>query len=153
MITKLGLLVPDLAPSQLAYFLTRRVNQELSGRTDLDAVCFAKRIAKPCLVPHFAVMGRVDLWGFDGAAVATDLESAHALLKCPTVPKKFFYVWDLEWVRIKGRAAYEDLAAVYQHPELTVVTRGPDHRRVVKNAWGRDSLISADFDLSPFLAR
>lgn len=94
---------------------------------------FAQNAPEAAGLP-FAVMNATEAYDFRGVAVATDLATASALLRCPGPYRKFFYVWDLEWVR-GGGAPYEAMARLYRDPSLPPVARGDSHRRVIEACW------------------
>lgn len=145
---KLGVLLDNLGPTQLAYYLIRNANALLAAEPLSDVLAFYEHLVKPCAPPHFATMQTSEVWGFDGVAVATSFATAQLLLHCPTPSKKLFYVWDIEWLRMKQKS-YEGLAAVYRNPDLHLVARSGQHADLLARCWNREILcVMEDFDLT-----
>lgn len=143
---KLGIAVNTLGPSQLNYLLVKQANALLAGRTDLDIVAFYEGLARPSQVPHFASMQMAEGWCFDGPVVATTLSTAEKLLRFPATPRRLFYCWDLEWVRVPRRQ-YAPLRHVYGNPELTLIARTQEHARIIRQCWNREAQVVEEFDL------
>ena len=149
---KLGIAVNNLGASQLNYFLVKNANSILLREPLLDVTAFIENQVPACLPANFAVMPMYEAWGYDGVVVATSFTTAQKLLAFPCPAKKFFYVWDLEWVRPFCRRTYREWASVYRDPRLQLITRGPDHTKVIREAWGRDTCREVpDCDLAQLL--
>lgn len=143
---KCGVAVSDLGPSQLNYQFITNTNEMVGSRFDFDAIAFYENISKPCLAMNFASMSLTEAWGFSGVMIATTLSTAQKISHFPSCSGKIFYVWDIEWVRIRNKQ-FSELAQVYRNPELTLVARCEDHAQLLKQIWGRDAAIIRDFDL------
>lgn len=148
---KIGLLLPDLSPTQLAYFAVRRANDRAQRAPLLDVTLFVERAVPPCVKPATAVMPAHEVWAFDGPVVATTWQTARLLLECPRPYPKAFYVWDLEWLRM-GVFPFEVVSPVYLHGELRLIARSHSHAWAIQAAWDRECVVSEDFDLEPILA-
>lgn len=147
---KLGFIVNNLGPSQLAYYLVKNLNDMVANRPELDAVIFYENVAKPCLQPRFAAMQALEAWGYNGVVTATTLSSAERLLSCPSPARKFFYVWDLEWTRGQGEFRY--FQRIYGNPKLELIARSAQHASVISSVWNRPVAgIVDDCDYRQFL--
>lgn len=135
--TQLGICVPNLGASQLNYCLIKEANALLAERVDLDLTVFFETHCRPCLTVNFALMPIYEIWSYRGAALATTAGTAQQLLNAPLVGKKFFLVWDLEWLRLFDRRPYRQWASLYRHPDLTLLARSPDHQHIIENCWNR----------------
>ena len=49
--------------------------------------------------PNFATMSMSEIWNFNGALISTDVSTSLSMNKCFAPKAKYFYVWDLEWIR------------------------------------------------------
>ena len=148
---KLGLAFNNLGPSQLAYHFTVNATKLLEEGVGVDVICFYQDLQRTALEQNFAMMQMAEAYGFDGTLVATSFSTAKKTLQLPTPTKKAFYVWDLEWLRMKKKD-FRSLQQVYGNPELLLIARSEDHARVLENAWNRKvSLITDNCDLRQML--
>lgn len=143
---KLGVLVPNLGASQLAFSLLRSANALVRERSDWDVTVFYEDLRQPCVRPRFACMHVADAFSFDGHVVATTLTTAQKLLRLPACKSRAFYVWDLEWLRLE-RKAYAELAGVYRGFFQFLAARSQAHADAVTQAWNLPTRVVPDFDI------
>lgn len=144
---KLGFGVPNFGANQLAYQLIINCNEYLKENYKSDIIGFYENLNKYSINPNFSCMHAAELWGYDGPVVACNLNMANDILKIPTIPRKFFYVWDLEWTTMEDKE-YGKLKEVYSNPELTLITRNIDYAEIIENMWNvRVSYIIPNLDI------
>ncbi len=131
---KLGLGVSDFGANQLAYELISNSNNFLSKNYKTDIIGFYENLSKYSVNPNFACMHAVELWGYDGPVIACNLNMANDIIKIPTIPKKYFYIWDLEWIFLEDKE-YSRLKDIYSNPELTLITRNQDYVHIIEKVW------------------
>ncbi len=136
---KLGILVNNLGPSQLSFEILIRANKYSN---DLDFVLFYQNLCRPCFNLTSAAMQINEIYSFPGPAIATDLSTANTLIAAPSPVRKYFYVWDLEWIRMPQKN-YESLAHIYQNPELQLIARSGSHKKLLENCWNRTNILTA----------
>lgn len=140
---KIGILTYRLGFSQKDFLIIKNVNLIVKNNPEICPVVFRKTCAMlPCL-PRFALMEEKEIWGFDGIAIATTLGQANMLAHIPQVTKRFFYVWDLEWIYQNGN--YVDYTKIYQHPNLELIARNTDHAKVIEKCWKKPITTIEDF--------
>lgn len=127
---KLGVLVNNLGPSQLAFNIIKNVNQS----TGFDFIAFYENFLRPCIPMNFATMQIYEAWGYDGILIATKLSNAAQLVKFPLAKNKFFYVWDLEWLYAKEKY-FRYLQGIYANPELKLIARSQSHKDLIEDCW------------------
>lgn len=142
---KVAVAVCDLAPSQLNFLVIKNGNDWLAENPRDDYLVLYQRLAAACMPMNFASMQIIEGWGLDGVLVATSLSTAENIIKFPSATKKFFYVWDLEWIRQHN--TYRYFQDIYGNKELNLISRSKDHAKAIKHAWNRDSIIIEDFNL------
>lgn len=147
---KLAFLVQDLGSTQLAYRLISQINKSTKERDNLDIVVFYENLVKPCIAPGFMITNIADCWSFNGAIVSTSLSTAHKLLNVPSARRKFFYSYDLEWIRYKDKS-YEDMARIYCNKNLKLIARSKSHKDMLSMCWNRDVNVIHDFNIEEFL--
>ena len=147
---KIGFLVNDLNPSQLSYFLIKNANEFLTKNKDYDIYIFYDNLAVPCLTPNFAIMQAAEAFSFDGTLIATNLNTASKLINFPSAEKKYFYVWDLDWMRMKNKS-FDALQSIYGNKELSLIARSDEHKQAIENAWNAPvKNVISNFDMSKF---
>lgn len=148
----LGVLANNFGVSQMSFNFIRKANELVKSRADLDIFGFYGNLSPQCLKPCFSMMQLVEAYSFGGITVATDLDSLAKLIRMPGPSKKFFYSWDLFWMRMNPRPQYESIVSLYRHPSIEVVARSESHKAVLENNFNLTGVkISEDFDLGVFL--
>lgn len=130
---KIGVLLNNLGPSQLAYYLIKNGNTFVENGTN-DLVAFFYEIAPECMRPNFAIMNLSEAYNYNGILIATDVNSASRIIEFPGTVNRFFYVWDLEWVRF-SKKQFEDMSVVYNNDRLPLIARSQTHYNLLKRIW------------------
>lgn len=131
---KLGFGLNNLGASQLAFHFIRSANRMASESIETDVVGFFEAPSSPCILPSFSTMQFAEAWAFDGTLVATSLGIAEKFLRFPCASRRYFYVWDLEWMRNRKRT-FRQLASVYRNPSHILIARSDEHANVISKAW------------------
>lgn len=148
---KIGFAVYDLSQSQLAFNLITNGNIAVGSDYLTDVIAFYEHHRRPCVAMQFGAMQIMEAWGYESPIVATTLNTAAKTLRFPTASQKFFYVWDLEWLRGES-SSFEDLASVYRDERLKLVARSVDHKLAIESAWNRPvAAVIEDCDVQAFL--
>ena len=130
-----GLILPHVGPSQLAYY---GINQCVIAQehTPFDYfVCFREE-QPPCMPIRLACMNISELYGFNGIVISTDLESSSMMLSAINNTLKFFYVWDLEWLR-PNKSNFLSNMNIYRNPNLELIAQSEDHAKAIENYCNR----------------
>lgn len=138
---KVGVLVSDLNPGESSYFVVTQLHKDLESK---DTIIFFENVSMPCVHPMFAAIQISHAYNFDGKVIATNLSTAQKLLEMPGPSHKYFYLWDLEWLRYPQRN-YHDFAKIYRNKELTLICRSQDHADMVELVYNRKPEYVAPF--------
>ena len=111
---KAGILVDRLDSSQQGVCITTAINNISSQISNVDIIVFTQEFAAPPMTPLFATMQEIQVWGFDGPVIATSLRTASTLINVTGPPRKYFYLWDLEWMRMDN-FTHKELSEIYNH--------------------------------------
>lgn len=150
--TRLGFLLSKMGATQLSLHLLQGAASYLRDRTDVDILVFYQNIVKCWQTPTFGMLNISEIYDFTGAAVATDLDTAEKLQRAPGPKGRYFYLWDLEWMR-GGGWSYERMARVYCDPNLTLIVRSDRHKAVAEDSWNRPvGAVIPQCDLAAFAA-
>lgn len=143
---KLGILINNLGHSQLSYIISKRIIENSQRKFFDDIVLFYSDIV-PSLFPIItATMQISECWLYNAPCVATDISSAKKLINIFGPTKKFFYSYNLEWIRPE-QFRYEDFANVYCSSELEIIARNEDHAKIIENCFNRKSHILNELNL------
>ena len=132
---KIGVMLGDLGASQLSFNVVTKLNKECE-KSNNDFVAFVENITNHIIPPSFAIMGVNEIWSFDGTLVATSASTALHLSKATNPANKFFYVWDLEWMRPNGKD-FQYMVRAYNNPNVKLIARSPEHALAIKNYCNR----------------
>ena len=74
---KTGIVVGDLGPSQLSYYVIRNCNKALESNNKDDFIAFVENLSAFAMQPNFGLMSIDEIWSFDnGLLVATSVSTA-----------------------------------------------------------------------------
>lgn len=148
---KLGIIVQDFTASQLSYDIINNVNNFIKNKHDIDIWGFCNELNTIVIQPHFPIVQITYAWEFDGIAIATNLNTLDKLLLMPGPRKRFFYNYDLEWLRMPKKD-YLTLARYYRNNDVELIVRSEDHKKVIENCWNREVLlVMEDFNIKKIL--
>jgi hypothetical protein len=134
--TRIGFLVGSLGATDLAYHILREAHEYVQKSKDLDIIVFYQNVVKTWKNPSFAMMNISEAFNYSGVAVATDLVTAEKMKHFPGPSGRYFYVWDLEWLRSTKRS-YESLRDIYTDPNLSLIARSDSHASQIERSWNR----------------
>lgn len=133
--TRIGILVDKIDASQQSFYLIKNINK-ICEDPFLDIIVFYKEWILPPVTPHFAVMNEKQAWSYDAPIFATSLVTAEKLLSFPVPTKKFFYIWDLEWIDLENYS-YNNVYNIYCNPGLELIARSDYHKEIIEKVWNR----------------
>jgi len=142
---KLGIATNSIFRFQLTNNIFNSLNRLSSEDIDLDCYLFREVFSPFPMQPNFSIMSLVDMWGFDGTVIATDIPSVDKLLGCPCPKRKLFYVWNLEWV-FQGNPLIKNLERFYLNNEIQLIARSKSHFDVISSVWKSPIGILEDFN-------
>lgn len=141
--------VDSLGPSQLSFYLIKEFNK-LIKNVNFSPICYYSNISIPMLNTFFGCMNIASFSSFDGAAIATDIETANLLLNTNNSAEKYFYVWDLEWIR--RPMPFEDVTSIMSDDSLKLVARSEEHAKLIENYCNKKVCgIVANWNIKDFL--
>ena len=147
----IGILVRDLVPSQLSYFLIKNVNQKCSESVDHDFVVFFENLSGKIIEPNFGMMNTTEVWSFEGHLITTTISTTLTAIKSMSPSQKYFYVWDLEWLRDLGKNFEYNIKAFIDE-DINLIARSETHAKAIKNYCNRDVVgIVDDFNLEELI--
>jgi hypothetical protein len=145
-VSSFGIILPHLSYTQLAYYTIKQVNQLVTNNVLYDATIFYEQLAMPCTKPACSVMDINEIWSFNGVLISTTIDNTIISSKAVNAAKKFFYVWDLEWLRNKTDYIYNIQA--YRANNIQLIARSIDHAKAIENYCNqRVSIVLPHFNL------
>ena len=147
----IGVVVEDLGASHLSYVLIKSMNRMSEEDSENDYSIFIENITPHVLPPRFAVMNTTELPYFKGALIATNVSTCLTVSLSISNSKKFFYVWDLEWLRHMGKN-YEYNIKAYTNKSMSIIARSGSHADAIKNYCNREVAgIVEDFNMTQMM--
>lgn len=128
---RIAALVDDLALSQSNFYMIYNLNQ-LCSTMHNQAYCFYNNLSSYAIKPLFSIMGVYHAHSFyDGKFICTTLSNLDTLLKINTACDRYFYVWDLEWLR--GQSRYMEAVNLMRNPKVKLLARSAEHAETIEN--------------------
>jgi hypothetical protein len=140
---KLGFLIKDVSSSELAYNILKNG----SNIDDVDTFVFFESIARPCISTLVPCAHIAEAYTFDGPLIATCLQTAYKLIQMFSSKNKFFFLNDLEWMRIDFRAKqFSHIEPIYRNKELSLICRSEAHKTITELTWGRKITVIENYN-------
>ncbi len=151
-VCSIGIILPNLAPSQMCYYAVRNVNLLLTHSNQHDVTIFYEELAQASVLLKCATMNISEIWSFHGVLISTTISNTLASIQAINSSKKIFYVWDLEWLR-PGMQNYLHNIQAYRSNKVKLVARNKDHAKVIEDYCNRkvDGVVE-NFQINNFLS-
>jgi hypothetical protein len=133
-----GIIVDNLGASQLSLNVLKET-ERFANRPDRDAIVFYKNLVPPYIKPMCCCMDISEIYGFNDILISTDIESAIFAAKSVNNSTRYFYVWDIEWMR-KSKNWLSNMIAFLDR-DTQLIARSKEHARLIKNYCNRDCVI------------
>lgn len=152
---KVGIVLNSLFSSQLSYYALRNVNKYLSKEYLTNFIFFVRELVIPCIEPECGTMRWEELWGYDGHLITTDVESTRKAMMTPGPKSITFYAYDIDWFRRLKNSnppRYEDFASIYQNPNIKIVARNEEYKKLIEGIWNiKVAGVVDDFNMEQML--
>jgi len=142
---KAGILVNRIDSSQMGFNIVNSINHISENMVNVDIIVFTRDPSAPPITPLFASMPESEVWGFDGPVISTNLETTSVLLSATGPTKKYFYIWDLEWMRAES-FTHKDFSKIYNNENVELIARSKRHQDIIGKCWKYPSHIMNDFN-------
>lgn len=134
---QIGFIVGDTTASELSFFLIKGINDYIDSGGKEDFTLFVENSSANIIDPNFAVMSMSEIWNFQGDLFSTSVSTSLSMNKCFAPKSKYFYVWDLEWIRNNGRE-YEKTIQAFLPEQTKIIAKSKDHAKAIKNYSNRE---------------
>ena len=147
-----SVLVPNTGANQISFCLIKQLNNLFEADPSVDVIVFYENRHKNCLPANFSTMEISQAWNHKGPMIATTLSTAEKLISFPC-EKKFFYVWDLSWIRNSRQVSiYEKYKSIYTDKSLHIIARSESHKKAIENCFNREvKHVVSDFNIKDIL--
>jgi hypothetical protein len=129
---KLGIMVNDLSGSQQGFYLINYMNYAVNQGHEVTV--FYEIPSIPCVSIGFGIMQIHEAFSYDAPVIASNINLACKLASFPGPSEKFFYLWDLEWLRMPQKQ-YSMLQSIYRNPAYKLIARSKEHASVIESCW------------------
>ena len=147
---KACIMLKKLDISQMGFYLCRSVNQILADTYNIDISIYYQNWGKPPIPPRFTMLMEREVFGLQGTVISTDIRTTQHLIRCPGPTKKFFYVWNLEWLAAQT-INYMSLYDIYCNDKIELIARSKSHFDLLSKIWKEPKYIMEDFDKNTLL--
>jgi hypothetical protein len=142
---KIAIVMNDVLPGQKSFYAIKELEKTTKTVED-SPVIFFLNLSSPVVDVPFAMMNIYNITHFDGVCLATDLETADIVRKSDNRMERYFYVWDLEWLRKPH--SFESVVGILRDPKLKLIARSEEHKQVIENYCNREvSGVVEDFNI------
>ena len=130
---KVGIILPHLGNTQLAYQTICHVNYLIGQQSKNTFALFYEDLVQPTITPLCSTFPISNIWDFnDGHLISTTINNTITMGNSTSTSRKFFYVWDLEWMRDNNRNFLYNIRA-FNNPNIELITRSTSHALAVRN--------------------
>lgn len=122
-------LVDNTNLSQNIYYMTKTFNRMQS----ISPFCYYTNLSTQALKPNFSVLNCYYANHYTGGPlIATSLETLNILINLNIRAPKFFYCWDLEWLR-NCKFSFSDNMGSLRNEYISIVARSKSHAECIEN--------------------
>ena len=128
---KYGILLENILPSQLAFFVINHFNELLANNVKDTAFFFLDNITLPIFInPLCPIMNSTEIGQFnDGVILTTTINHTKQAINSINNSKIIFYVWDLEWIR--KPMDYLSNIEVFRNPRIEIVAKTKEQAEII----------------------
>lgn len=131
--TQVGFVVPSIDANQVAFTCITNCNRWLVNNFGMSFSVFYDKEYAPCIDPLFPRFHLADALGFEGHLIATSM-SAALNIKTATKSRRYYYIYDLEWLRRGYTFSKEQTESILANDEIIKFARAKDHVEEIKKA-------------------
>lgn len=137
----LGILIDKAGYSQKFKHIAEELNKLDSS---INAVVFYNESAPIPLQTKFTMMHSLHALNFDGVLMSTDIYTSSIMLNSLRPSKRFFYVWDLEYMY--RPFSFGELQSVYNNKKIELIARNEYRARLLARTWKAPHSIMEEFN-------
>lgn len=127
-----GIVINDLTPSQLSFYLVNHTNVLLSKSVHNHFIYFINDVTPFFIQPLCPCLNSSEIIQFnDGVILTTNIDDTIRAIHAVNNSKIKFYVWDIEWIR-KPSDYFANLEA-FNSDKVEVIARSYDHAKIIQN--------------------
>jgi hypothetical protein len=136
---KLGILTNQIATNQKLISISHNLNKLSITDRNIDCILFYNDMGALTVKKEFACMSSVSALSYDGILIATDMVSACLLNKCLRASDKYFYVWDIDWHKLKK--PIEFMKNIYFNNDIELIARSEHHAKLITKVFKKPKYI------------
>ena len=141
---KIAILLDSTRPSQKSISAIKSLNSISSEYSNTDTTIFCKHHSIPAIIPRFGIMHEAMAYFHDAYFFSTDISTTMSMIKFPQAKKRFFYVWDLEWLSLDW--PFAQLKEPYLNQDVELIARSKSHYDLISSVWKSPVAIMKDFN-------
>ncbi len=138
---QLAILVDNLGYSQKS----KKICDALAKiSNEYNPVVFVAEYSPLPVPTTFPIMELVKAYDYEATFISTDFYTTQIMNNCLRPIKKYFYVWDLEY--LYSGFNFSILNQMYNNPTVDLIARNKYRFDILKNTWKQPKFIMEEFD-------
>lgn len=119
----IGVLVDEVDNSAKNYVIFRELNKIAEKN---NCYLFTNSVKQLPIKPRFSIMSSVEALHHNGILIANSIITSQIAINSVTASDKYFYMWELDWMNIKGLKCSQ-LKNIYYNKEINLIARSNYH--------------------------
>lgn len=119
----IGVLVDEVKNDVKSYIIFRELNK-ISEKN--NCYLFTNSVKHIPIKPRFSIMSSIEALHHDGILIANSIITSQIAINSITATDKYFYMWDMDWMNIKGLKCAQ-LKNIYYNKEISLIARSYYH--------------------------
>lgn len=132
---KWGIALNHFGHGELGFYSIRNANELVAKNPNLEFLGFYDEPALPAADYNFSLIPMSYSYRFDGNMIVTSLDLARKSLNMCYLKQRYFYIWDLDWIR-PWKRDWKESCRIYNDPRFIRIARSEDHAKVIESVCG-----------------
>jgi hypothetical protein len=123
----IGIIVDDIESTPFMHTLFRELNKLSETH---DCYLFANQVKTLPAHNKFCILQQIEALQHQGKLISTSLINTQILANCLTCEKKYYYVYDLDWMKMQNFNSRQ-LTTIFLNKDINLLSRSESHYKVL----------------------
>ena len=143
-IKNFGVIVEQLDRNPRSHLLLTNLNNIVTEHSNYSPTIFYQNVTQPPIGSCCVKMHYMHSWNYDGVLISTSLPTTVILGSNICAKKKYFYVYDLEWMFLQ-KPIFKQINGLYNNPDIELIARSQSHYDLLTKLWKEPVAIVDNF--------